>query len=280
MSQKPKWITKKVSAPKAGKSKEVALPDAGIFRMHTQFIDEEAQGALYEELTGLDVWQQGEYMMHGRPVKTPRVLTSMWDSDDVRERIDPTQSGGSVIWTKENEWIKDGIKWTPEVLALKQKIEKELGVRIDYAQLNWYRDGSDYIGWHSDDEVPDGSFIISLSVGSARDFVLRHKTTFPNLRIHKDTAPADRIYTKYQVSLEPGMLFVMDQDTGKNKWKHMLPKRPGAGDRINITFRQSFTPLGKAEKKPKEKSKKERVSLDGYALDEDGYVIVKFVRRS
>jgi len=45
MSQKPKWITKKVSAPKAGKSKEVALPDAGIFRMHTQFIDEEAQGS-------------------------------------------------------------------------------------------------------------------------------------------------------------------------------------------------------------------------------------------
>jgi alkylated DNA repair dioxygenase AlkB len=265
----PIWITKKVSPPEKGESKTVNLPDKGVFKMYTDFIDTDTQKALYEELATLDVWEQGEYMMHGSLVKTPRVLTSMWDSDDVRDRIDP---GGSVIWTKENEWIKKGIKWTPNVLALKEKIEEEIGVRIDYAQLNWYRDGNDYIGWHSDDEVPDGSFIISLSVGSARDFVLRHKTTFPNLRIYKDTAPEKRIYTKYQVSLEPGMLFIMDQDTGKNAWKHMLPKRPGAGDRINITFRQSFIPFEKT--KVEENSK---FSSDGYLLDEDGYVVVELV---
>lgn len=267
MSAKTIWKTVKVSPPAKGEMKVVKLPDAGMFQMHSQFISPKEQKALYDELAALTVWEQGEYMMHGRPVKTPRVLTSMWDSDDIRDRIDPSQSGGSVIWTKETEWVKKGIKWTPRVLKLKRLIEEKIGVRIDYAQLNWYRDGNDYIGWHSDDEVPDGSFIISLSVGSSRDFVLRHKTTFPNLRIYKDTAPDKRIYTKYQASLDPGMLFVMDQDTGKNKWKHMVPKRPGAGDRINITFRQSFSPLKKVDK----------VSPEGYLLDDDGYVIIKFV---
>lgn len=41
--------------------------------------------------------------------------------------------------------------------------------------INYYRDGSDTVGWHADDEklYGDTPTIASLSLGSARDFFLR-----------------------------------------------------------------------------------------------------------
>jgi hypothetical protein len=43
--------------------------------------------------------------------------------------------------------------------------------------LNYYRDGKDSVGWHSDDEPIYGPrpLIASVSLGAARDFVLRRK---------------------------------------------------------------------------------------------------------
>lgn len=245
----------------AEREKNIALPDGGNVSIFPDFIGVEEQDSLYRELKNLSIWKQGEYIMHGKPVKTPRLLASMWDSEDIQSRIDPTKSGGNVTWTKENDWIKKGIVWTPHMALLKEKIEDYLDVKLDYAQLNLYRNGTDYIGWHCDDEVPDGSLIVSISLGASRDFILRHKSTFPTLAVCKNTPMDERIYTKYQIKTKPGMLLIMDQDAGKNKWKHTLPKRPDLKkDRINITFRQSFL-------------KNDR----NYKIGENGYVELNFV---
>ena len=44
---------------------------------------------------------------------------------------------------------------------------------------NLYRDGNDNIGKHSDDEkdLVDNTLILSISLGSTRDFVFQHKRT-------------------------------------------------------------------------------------------------------
>lgn len=89
---------------------------------------------------------------------------------------------------------------------------------------NRYRDGSDSMGWHSDDEGELGPepLIASVSLGAARPFQLRRK---------------DDKSIKHEVLLENGSLLLMAGGTQRH-WQHQLPKRKRVGDeRVNLTFR-------------------------------------------
>lgn len=91
--------------------------------------------------------------------------------------------------------------------------------------LNYYRDGRDSIGMHSDDEsqLEPESVIASVSLGASRTFVFRNKQTRVT---HRNELPG-------------GSLLVMKGDCQK-VWTHGIPKEPSAGPRINLTFRQTF----------------------------------------
>ena len=68
----------------------------------------------------------------------------------------------------------------PELLKpLMAYLNKRLGSRFNMLLVNWYRNGNDYIGMHSDDEkqVKTGSSVVTVSFGVTRDFVLKNKTT-------------------------------------------------------------------------------------------------------
>jgi len=94
---------------------------------------------------------------------------------------------------------------------------------LRYAQLNYYRDGKDYIGWHTDKEMKENDIIVSISLGTTRRF------QFMNIKDNN---------IKYELSLEPGSLLVFDTIVGKKEWKHRIPKELKVKDgRINITFR-------------------------------------------
>lgn len=177
------------------------------------------------------MWSQAIYKMYGRDVPTPRLLGSMRSSKLAKKLI-----GGS-IWNEETEWIKKGVRWSHEMLALKKRIAKELKISTDYAQLNLYRDGSDYIGYHTDSEVAPSGKVVSISLGQSRKFILRHKSTFPKLKEHKN--PKTRISVRYEVELCDGDLIIMDEGAAKTHYKHGLPASKKPMDvRINITFRQ------------------------------------------
>lgn len=62
-------------------------------------------------------------------------------------------------------------------VAVQAKAERFCGQRFNSCLLNLYRDGSDTVGWHSDDEklYGRGCTICSVSLGHARDFQLRRK---------------------------------------------------------------------------------------------------------
>ena len=162
---------------------------------------------LMEHLKEQIPWTHGIYKMYGKEIKTPRLLFAMKDEDtDITKSYSVT---GSIIWSKFME-------------KLKRKVEKETQRTFRYAQLNYYRTGDDYIGFHTDSEVKKGDIIASISLGAERKFSFQ--------QIEDKTI-------KHSMILENGSLLIMDDKAAKYNWKHSLPKMKDVGERINITFR-------------------------------------------
>jgi alkylated DNA repair dioxygenase AlkB len=155
---------------------------------------------------------QGTYMMFGKPIKTPRLLWAMRDKNFIVP--DSYSVTGNTVFSS-------------LINSLRKKVEEYTGHKLLYAQLNYYRDGNDYIGWHTDSEVKKDDIIASISLGVPRRFVLRYK----NYKTNKDIP-------KHEFELGNGSLLIMDYNASTKYWKHILPKMKKVTDpRINITFR-------------------------------------------
>lgn len=152
-------------------------------------------------------WQQDTITVYGKQHLTPRL--SYWVGE---QWMDYSYSQHTM----------QPNPWTPLLKQIKEQIEGLCKVSFNSVLLNYYRDGKDSNGWHSDDEPELGiePIIASLSLGAARDFHLRHKQT---RKVHR-------------MALAPGSLLLMQGSTQTN-WQHQIPKRAQAGARINLTFR-------------------------------------------
>jgi alkylated DNA repair dioxygenase AlkB len=115
--------------------------------------------------------------------------------------------------------------WPDALNELRTRVSTAAGVAFNSVLANLYRDGRDYMGWHSDDERALGPqpVIASLSLGVARRFRLKHRS-LPGHELALD--------------LSPGSLLLMRGSTQANH-RHALPKSAKvAGERINLTFRR------------------------------------------
>ncbi|CAE8639288.1 unnamed protein product [Polarella glacialis] len=129
-----------------------------------------------------------------------------------------------------------GLEYTPVVfpdfmLEIREELCKLCGIPEgqypNSCNVNVYQDGTSEVGWHSDDEVmfqgiAGDTRIISLSLGSARDFCWRLQGTTE---------------TVGSVSLGDGDVMTMEGLFQKH-YKHSVPvsDKP-CGKRINLTFR-------------------------------------------
>jgi len=119
--------------------------------------------------------------------------------------------------------------WHPEVEYLKARLEEIAGSKFNSCLLNLYRDGTDHMSWHSDNEklYGDDPVIGSLSFGATRRFLLRSN---------------DDHSQKWECSLASGDVLVMKGSTQRH-WTHSIPKAMQvAQPRINLTFRQITRP--------------------------------------
>ena len=107
-------------------------------------LSESKSSKLYNKLLENTPWEHGVYKMFGKDIKTPRLLWAMRDEDfDIEKSYTVT---GSSTWSK-------------EIGKLKTKVEKIIKKKIKYAQINYYRNGNDYIGWHTDTNYEFGATI-------------------------------------------------------------------------------------------------------------------------
>lgn len=133
-------------------------------------------------------------------------------------------------WFGPVPYTYSGLTWEacamPTILEeVRQQVEQLLGTTFNCVLANFYRDESDQIHWHCDDEElfgPDPE-VASVSFGATRRFELKCKAD-ANQRLSYD--------------LENGSLLFMPRGT-QGEWLHRVPKAKGpAGPRINLTFRR------------------------------------------
>jgi alkylated DNA repair dioxygenase AlkB len=162
-----------------------------------------AFNALLEQIA----WEQRDLTLFGRTVPTPRLTAWMGDA--------PYTYSGVTNFP---------LPWPPRLAAIRDVLTAELGVVFNSCLANLYRDGSDSMGWHSDDEPELGPrpTIASLSLGARRVFALRHRQT----------------RERWTYPLGAGDLLIM-RDESQAAYAHAVPKTAQAvGPRINLTFRE------------------------------------------
>ena len=156
-------------------------------------------------------WRQDSITVRGRTHLLPRL--QQWYGDE-----------GSVY---SYAGIKmEPLPWLPYLQEIREDLERVVGKPFNSVLLNLYRNGSDTVGWHADDEPELGvdPVIASISLGAERDLLFKHND--PNVR-------ADRV----RIALAHGSLLVMSGQT-QRCWKHSLPRRARVTlPRINLTFR-------------------------------------------
>lgn len=154
-------------------------------------------------------WKQETFRIFGKTYPTPRLTA--WHGDEGKG------------------YSYSGLKlspnpWTEPLLQIKIRIEAATGYLFNSVLLNWYRNGSDSMGWHADDEKELGTnpVIASLSLGAPRMF------RFREIENHKNS---------FGLTLESGSLLLMAGPL-QHYWQHSLPRSAKPmGDRINLTFR-------------------------------------------
>jgi alpha-ketoglutarate-dependent dioxygenase alkB family protein 2 len=123
-----------------------------------------------------------------------------------------------VPMTKEVSKIKKELEQLPEFSKFK--------LIFDTILINGYN-GSDKVGWHSDNEklLNKNKPIISVSFGTTRDF---------------DVRLTSNIKKKWRQALNSGDVVIMMPGV-QQKYQHHIPPRSGKGRRYNLTFRMYKT---------------------------------------
>lgn len=163
---------------------------------------------LFECLLSTLPWTNRQIRMFGREVPEPRL--SAWHGDP------------GTCYTYSGLTLEPA-PWTSELVQIRDRCSELSGARFNSVLANYYRNGRDTMGWHSDDEPELGPapVIASVSLGATRRFDLRHRATGATVQVH----------------LGPGDVLIMSA-ASQQAWMHRIPRQLRIhGPRINLTFR-------------------------------------------
>ncbi len=183
----------------------------GDIEYYPNFLNSEEAFLFLNELKDRVEWEQPQIKVFGKNHLTPRL----------------------VAWFGKEDYGYSNYKHKAQqsLEALNQiqfRIEQQINAKFNGVLVNFYRNGSDRMGWHSDDEkeLGENPVIASLNIGATRRFDFKHK-------VDKSK--------KFSIELENGSLLVM-KGTIQYNWLHQLPaQKKIAGERINLTFRKIYS---------------------------------------
>jgi alkylated DNA repair dioxygenase AlkB len=166
------------------------------------------QKSYLNELTESLNWICPEITLFGKTHPTPRLIS--WVADE-----------GKIIRYSGMSFQPN--EWSEELLYIRNKIE-EFDGEYNGVLANLYRQGSDYMGEHSDNEKELGMnpIIASASFGETRKMYFKHKES----------------KQRVDIELEDKSLLIMKGRT-QDFWNHGIPKQKKIHfPRINLTFRK------------------------------------------
>ena len=184
------------------------LPFDGTATLYHDFLDTQFAMRAFNQIRDESQWEQPEITIFGNTVLEPRLST----------------------WHNE---LGEGYKYSgvmrraqpfSEILSdIRNRCAEVTNATFNSVLVNFYRNGQDGLGWHSDNEACNGPepTIASVSLGATRRFDMRHRKTGETIKIQ----------------LESGSLLVM---AGKSQhcWVHQVAKTKRVNEpRINLTFR-------------------------------------------
>ena len=193
------------------KKHEIDLQD-GQLEYYPSFFNAKTSDIFLDKLLNLPHWKHEKIKLFGKEIFQPR-LTALFGEPG------KTYTYSGLEMQPE--------PFTAELQEIKAKCEQYSNSEFNVCLANLYRDGSDSMGWHSDDEKELGKkpLIASVSFGAERLFHLKHKK--------------DKTF-RHKIRLQHGSLLIMKGST-QEFWKHQLPKTKKPVDpRVNLTFRKIF----------------------------------------
>ncbi|BBF71059.1 alpha-ketoglutarate-dependent dioxygenase AlkB family protein [Sphingomonas bisphenolicum] len=168
-----------------------------------------------------------EHYLHRLLSETP------WRQESVRVWGKVHQQPRLIAWygDPQSNYSYSGIKlsplsWSELILEIRSVVEDMAGEVFNSVLLNYYRDGNDSMGFHSDDEKELGArpTIASVSLGAERALAFKSKV--------------DESAKIAKVPLASGSLLLMKGET-QRLYKHGIAKERGnIGPRVNLTFRR------------------------------------------
>ncbi|MDC1346896.1 alpha-ketoglutarate-dependent dioxygenase AlkB [Glaciecola sp.] len=189
---------------------QIAMVDADV-QYYPNWLGISDADAFFAQLKQNLSWSQDYIRIYGRDVKIPRL--QCWMGDPAATY---TYSGLQM----------QPVGWAEPVKQIKDYCEQVTGHSFNSVLANWYRDGQDSMGMHSDDEPELGAqpVIASVTLGEPRKFIFKHK----------------QLGIKHEIPLAHGSLLVM-RGTTQQYWQHGINKTKRViDDRINLTFRYIF----------------------------------------
>lgn len=145
----------------------------------------------------------------------------------------------TLSWAQETMWMYDHSVAVPRLLArfapdeplpdqlrdVKQRAEALVQATFNAVSVQYYRDGSDSVAWHSDhtEDLVERPYVALVSLGAVREMQIRSK---------------GKPRRSFSVDLEAGSLLVMG-GLAQEQWEHHIPKvLRSIAPRISIALRQ------------------------------------------
>ncbi|MFN5620366.1 MAG: alpha-ketoglutarate-dependent dioxygenase AlkB family protein [Flavobacteriales bacterium] len=180
---------------------EIVLHSDGLQRL--EYYPDFFTTSYFDRLAGELPWQQNEIRVFGKTHLEPRL--TCW--------FGPAYRYSSIQWPEAP---------LPDLInEIRSQLHSATDFSFNAVLANFYRNGNDSMGWHSDNEPEiDQQLIASVTFGGKRVFKFRRKS--------------DQKVVDIEL-LDRSLLLMhhMQQD-----WQHALPKsKTRMSPRINLTFR-------------------------------------------